>query len=515
MSGSMSWSMALQVGRVATAEDEAIWLEKAAACTVAEMRRLVRAQLGADTDDDPDSDDHASGALEERCTLTITANIEDVWLYQFVCLLVQHMVGGSTCDVMDALLGETQTALFERYNEAVDLKDLVPSNAAQEAWHRQLAQWREEGERLCEHRVPRWEEGEAGLNDAIPLEFEGSAEAIDAALRQISAALQEREVRIGELAEAFWRADGWRQLGYATDAQYARERLGMGVTSVYDKRLLVRRLGRLPALSKALREHRIGYEAARAVAAVATEETDAAWTERAMERTLVHLDEDIEVAEHLSRVGHCESIKPPSPDLVTKWRALKGRMITGAVFSETEPEPRSAAGTTPPDDGMGAIQATMVHALKTPPELRSKGRETLRLRVTPEIRAAYRGLERYYLRKRRTSMTFLHFACGAFIEEWGGSRPQVAYGHIYERDGLRCTSPVCRRRDLTPHHIKFRSRGGGDEPGNLTSECVWCHLGGVHCGLLDVKGEAPMLEWHIAGHTRVQGRTRTRVSTPN
>jgi hypothetical protein len=137
--------------------------------------------------------------------------------------------------------------------------------------------------------------------------------------------------RSSQLAEALWDANGWRRLGYVTDAQYASERLGMAISSVNDKRLLVRELRRLPHLAKAVHDHAVGYEAARVVAGVATAATDAAWTQRAIERTLVHLREDVAAAEHLARVGQCSVIAPPEPDTVTAWLVLRSCVVTGAV----------------------------------------------------------------------------------------------------------------------------------------------------------------------------------------
>lgn len=45
---------------------------------------------------------------------------------------------------------------------------------------------------------------------------------------------------------------------------------------------------------------------------------------------------------------------------------------------------------------------------------------------------------------------------------------------VFERDGWRCV--LCRsRRQLTPHHILPRSRGGPDTKQNLVTLCVLCH----------------------------------------
>jgi 5-methylcytosine-specific restriction endonuclease McrA len=45
---------------------------------------------------------------------------------------------------------------------------------------------------------------------------------------------------------------------------------------------------------------------------------------------------------------------------------------------------------------------------------------------------------------------------------------------ILERDGWRCQ--VCgSMQNLQVHHLKFRSRSGGDEEQNLITLCAGCH----------------------------------------
>jgi len=83
-----------------------------------------------------------------------------------------------------------------------------------------------------------------------------------------------------------------------------------------------------------------------------------------------------------------------------------------------------------------------------------------------------------------------------FLEVWSASelRPtqsELIY-RIAERDGWRCAAPACScRRNLTVHHIVFRSRGGGDEESNLVLLCNRHHLEGVHANRLRVTGNAP------------------------
>jgi hypothetical protein len=59
---------------------------------------------------------------------------------------------------------------------------------------------------------------------------------------------------------------------------------------------------------------------------------------------------------------------------------------------------------------------------------------------------------------------------------------------ILERDGWQCTNPNCRsRRNLDVHHIQYRSRGGSDDPSNLTTLCSGCHRL-VHDGFMGIEG---------------------------
>ncbi len=86
----------------------------------------------------------------------------------------------------------------------------------------------------------------------------------------------------------------------------------------------------------------------------------------------------------------------------------------------------------------------------------------------------------------------------------------VAYGHIYERDRGVCASPCCTRTDLTPHHIVFRSRGGGEEDGNILSLCVSCHLELVHGQKMVVSGPAERARFEMGPKALVvvEGRER-------
>lgn len=61
---------------------------------------------------------------------------------------------------------------------------------------------------------------------------------------------------------------------------------------------------------------------------------------------------------------------------------------------------------------------------------------------------------------------------------------------VFRRDRYRCQAPECSwRRNLQSHHLRYRSRGGGDELSNLLTLCPFHHQQGEHGGLTRVRGQ--------------------------
>lgn len=225
------------------------------------------------------------------------------------------------------------------------------------------------------------------------------------------------------------------------------------------------------------------------MARVATRATEEDWVTRATERTLRHLREEIDVAELLARWSESDAVVPPSDADVRRVEDLERAVVAGQISAPLTP----ATTTTTPS-----------------------AKVTLRLRVGASTARDFRHWEAIYLRHRGSALrgtSFLRFACEVFSETWRPRPSEVAYGHIYERDRHRCQSPCCGRRDVTPHHLGFRSHGGDDSDENVTSLCTWCHLGGIHLGLLCATPPASSIRWTFGrnAHTVVDGRQRVRL----
>jgi hypothetical protein len=322
ISGSLSWSMAAVLATVASPDDAEFWLAEASRRTVREMKALVLEKRGAAGEAD---------ALEteaELRTLTLTMPREDAWCFEQAKLLGRHLGERTNADFVLGLVAEsTSTLCSELPGRAIELPN-DEAMSRQRAWEHELARMRAEAEERCEAHFRRGPESRARVE---PLLWPAQPEAVDRQLREFSRELVGREVAFGRALDAFFAADGWRRLGYATAAQYARERLGTSLSSIKAKRRLVKRLGQLRFLADAVDRGELGYEAARLVAEVATGDTVEGWVTRASERTLRHLREEIDSAELLARWSENTAVLPPSDAEVRRVEDLERAVVTGQM----------------------------------------------------------------------------------------------------------------------------------------------------------------------------------------
>src|SRR6185295_2984275 len=248
--GVISWSLGELLARVAQPESELHWLELARSRTLREMRREVskfRNIAQADVA-------HAAALTDEheaRGTLTCTLAREEAWLLEATRALLEQFGTRSSEEQLEALLAEGQAVLLAALPaEVMAVESLDSAQGAQRRWREQLARWREEAERRCESHIRGAVLDRAagvGVNggDAALQAAPGSgsldtwkSRELDGAVRELAATLAGHEARLSRLLWRFHRADGWRRLGYATETQYARERLGLSRSCVVARRAL-------------------------------------------------------------------------------------------------------------------------------------------------------------------------------------------------------------------------------------------------------------------------------------
>lgn len=543
--GRLSWSKAELVARVARPQNEESWLLTAAAHTVRQMRALVNEashSVGHDVEvgDAEGTSDVDGLESEEACVLSFTVEREEAWLFEATCNLLQHLGadtlpgGGTGAEAqIEALLAEGQETLFRELSAStLDADRLLVMNDAQRRWREELRRWTSEAEARCERRIraTAWEGG--GTQSAVAAaaalgcaSFEGATSGeLDRAARDLAGALARQELELSQLILRFHRVNGWRRLGYANEGQYARERLGISRSSLVARRALGARLERLPRVAEALGVGLIGVEAALQIVRVATQDTEVSWIERARARTIKHLREEVGAALVAVRVSGEADCSPPAQAELLAFQELERAVVSGRVCQE-KPEPVGQ----PEHDGRGAWQVMLASlarwleqgiqmsagGAKAPSSRKNLGlgRVRLRVRVSRETFAWWHELESQARRWLPAGMSWVRFLCLSMWRAWSHTLGRdVPYHDVYVRDRERCTSPVCDRKDVTPHHLEFRSAGGSDDDENVVAVCTWCHLCGLHGGRIRAVGTAQCVRWELgpSGHpcVIVQGRQR-------
>ncbi|TNF32980.1 MAG: DUF222 domain-containing protein [Deltaproteobacteria bacterium] len=550
-SGALSWSVADLLARHATPDTEADLVAQARTSTYRAMLEAL-ARCAAAGDETASTPDGAAPPAadededDERRHLAITVDQLDAWALERTRGLVRAMTG-SGCDdaLVEALLAEAVTTLLNRHPDLRLPRDLDdPAHAWAREWRAQLATWRTEAERDCEPRIPGHggeadyapdflEQVAAAICDAVPTPRPTAVptqpEALDARLRELAHDLARRDLALGELARDFWDADGWRRLGYASAGQYVRERLGVSFSTLKSRMTLARRVQRLPAVAATLDAGAVGLESASLVARVAAPKTVDAWLARAAERTTKHLREEVEAAECIARVAGTRAPTPPTPETMSDYLDLERAMLDGRVaaiitnggqMSGDDPSQMSGddASQMSGDPSQMSGDPSQMSGDEASAKLRpGAGRVSVRFHLRADLARLWRVVEAMFRRSAEPG-PFVAFLVRTFWHTWLKPDPtadRVAYQHIYERERHRCASPVCDNRDLTPHHLLFRSHGGGDEDENVLGLCVACHLELVHSYLITATPPADDVRWELGRDAliTVHGRRRVRRVT--
>ena len=365
---------------------------------------------------------------------------------------------------------------------------------------------------------------------AIPYVPHQHAAKVHASLRRSLAAMDEAHqcavLWFGEIM----RRRLYRDLGFSTINQYARQELGFSTSRTGDFIRLSRQLENLPAVREAVAAGQLGYTKAREIVSVATPETEACWLEvaRGTRKVLVY---EVKKAKRAARVDPAQVELLPNAAPVAGPRELPVRF---AVDLTPEQEARRAAlverlhklGGVPADraelmlealaalvemkeDETAAAVAVADVADGTYPAHRAAKKSAHRAakkiargvrrktaKKTPRGVLASRPPVQIHVHENRATGRMAvqtdagerelgradaeRMRCDAAVCEHGGRNtttiaPRVRR-EVLARDRHRCRAPGCgRTRFLEVHHIVPRQRGGSNRSENLVTLCGACH----------------------------------------
>ena len=448
----LPWSKARLIARVATPQDEGLWIAKALAVSTRQLEAQVREHHRKAERDDPDEEEP-----QTRVTIQCTPAVREKW--RVVRELAERVAGQRLrdADVLELVVAEvcSEVSIDRALAEALDappgprrggfpdLEPVAPPRAPQETLPPEVA------------ALSR------GLEDADAFELDRRLR-LAVRLEQTLDAVMAPALRRVACAEYPWRKAYWPL------ARYAQEQLGMPASKARALIRLERAAEVCPELAEAYRSGRLSWVKARCLLPLLLLDLEGAWRPLwvawAERVTVRRLEQDVERA-LLLRAGHLRA-----------WLRCKFDPARAQ-----DPIPESERSMCARDVDTEATEQLVFRVPQAVAGLLWAVHQTLRNRLWRAGRRPLRNGEMFEL--------MLDAAVQAWtLREPGKRRPDP----VIERDGYQCAIPGCTSRcNLQDHHVTYRSRGGGDAEHNRVTLCAFHHQRCVHMARMRVRGRAP------------------------
>jgi hypothetical protein len=521
---------AMFIGQVASPESSTVWIEMARSLTVRELKdevRRARRNGSAWPGDEEDDETHTSGGVlgaeptkpgdgdDESCRLRVVVPLPVRTAFDEAAGLHRAVSGAetSTTSFVEALVAEACAGAHPP-----DVEFAVPTNGVPTAeTERRLAVSTNRWERL-ERTAPAFPALPAAesclrrLSELTRLAGQGSPHELDQQLRDLINVEDEMEKALARLLLEMTEQRAWKVLGFTGVGQYAEERLGLSRSSATDRVRLARALRGLGGLCAAYDAGALTTEAARLVVSAlgsgqVSPEVEQRWIERAERATVKRLRDELREWRRRRSPGVGLVTCEPLDD--AEWHAslrqapgvFRDRVRTLGRLAVQSPSADARLNLTLPADLAGrflaAVEASR-EAAGVAVARESQGPGSVDGGDSPSLEAA---------RAFSTSRVPIPAWIGLlsmledFVETWDDpqAHPKRRSDAVYVRDGWRCAAPACTSRcNLEDHHIRYRSRGGGDELSNRTCLCRFHHQQGEHGTLASCEGVAPLgITWRI------------------
>jgi hypothetical protein len=494
--GEIPWTTARLLARVATARDEAPWLDRARRMTAAALAHEVRkVDTGAIEHAGLLSHDEDGGvAGYDNVKIRCTSQVRGKWYRarQLAWRVVGHPVRPWECaemiaaEVLSALPLDGDVGDGAATSMPAAMPPRPDGSDAHGGGH--VSTYRSSAEHGdAAMLASATEAGDARAAPALLALMQSLVQdlasigpfQLDRRLRRAVRLEQRLDAEIGARLALLAHEHQHLAHGYARFDDYARERLGLAPRKMRALLRLERACRLSVPLRDAYRAGRLSWVQAHAVLLVllidhCRPRTDA-WVRWAMQVSVRRLQDDVEQALLLHETDPEEFAATAGLPLAARELIADGdEGAAGDVLAR-----RRQIGARPTMSGENS--RLFFHAPRD---------------VVTLFRAVLCTVRRAIERQTGTMPTagqafdaMLEHATNAWMPP--GSRVRAAH-RVFARDGWRCTAPGCSSfQNLHDHHIVFRSAGGGDELGNRTTLCAWHHLRGVHGGLVRCAGTAP------------------------
>jgi hypothetical protein len=270
----------------------------------------------------------------------------------------------------------------------------------------------------------------------------------------------------------------FRELGYSSMRQYAREALGFSDSHFFQFQRLAKSLKILPKVKDAVTEGEITWTDARTLARVAKPESQREWIDLAKKTTSRELERQVKSA----RASEGDL---PVPDLFEK-KPTPPACVEQTVSLKLTPEQLAQFESLMEALRKQGLKGSREEVLLAALDDCTRERWT-RVQSSPKQIVLYQ-CEDCGQTRVQTSRGALSLSAGVaeqavcdaqILGKDGMNRstiPPARRKRVLARDHYQCTSPGCgNTRFLEVHHIKPRARGGINQEENLTTLCSACH----------------------------------------
>ena len=279
----------------------------------------------------------------------------------------------------------------------------------------------------------------------------------------------------------------YRELGYGSINQYAKQELGFSTSRTGDFLSICRSLERLPKVKEKLESGELGYTHARELVKVADEKNQDDWLQFAQGSSRRELEREVkrakqEVADQAAGQPSLLPVPRKRPAAVCPVRVSMEMSPSQFARYEALWEQIRKQGTAPGDKVEALLEMMASSLEKTSPrgDIGTPVRPPVQIHVhqCPDCGKATVQTGRGELELSRAELA--QAECDCQISRPGDrnttSIPPVTRRRVLARDRHQCQSPGCgHTRHLEIHHKIPRSRGGTNDPSNLSVLCSACH----------------------------------------
>ncbi len=512
---------ALLVGRIATSETLALWIERARRLTVAQLQQAVRQQETSSGEYPPtpmplDGEAAAGDAgRDSRCAEPVSVCDHDIndmvrVLWSIPAPPAVRAAFDSALDLYRRLEGgEATTTSFIEALVAEELASGRPPDVSQTRL-RLVEPLSNPGFTPSGFEIPALSvarETLEQLDAAMARAGEGASLELLAQLEWLANAVNEMERNLAALLVDMSSSGALRELGFASIGAYAEDRLGLARTTIEDRVRAARSLAKRPAVHSAYAKGEVGLEKVLLATQIlgsgfVDPAREAAWVEHLEQCTVKRLRDEKRALLWASAVEGCS--EPPMPMSDEAWFASL-RCAPGDTVAAVQ-----RAGHAACNDTVLVPLVGNALRLRLPVELASDFTACVESRrrllsadadrcdwsqpFREEDPASWRAARTFSTASRRLPawvglLAILEEFCATYDV---ADKRSASQSEVFVRAGHRCEAPGCTSRRVEWHHRHYRSRGGSNHHDNGDALCPTHHRHGQHGGHMQVGGDTPL-----------------------